>query len=155
MTNSAPKTRWAPLAIFVLAVAASAAGGWWLLHHKTTASPASNSIFVIAPYWYNGTWVFDDAAAGLKREPFVGGVPEMMNVLVKDIPDARDGFRLTFSAQPFPGHQYKLAWLRGDTTGNWYKLDEPAMEGWICPAMFRYYSEAPKSLYVKADPVAK
>jgi hypothetical protein len=36
----------------------------------------------------------------------------MINVLVKDIPDAKNGFRLTFSAQPFPGHQYKLTWLR-------------------------------------------
>ena len=116
-----------------------------------TVSPASNSIFVIAPYWFNGTWVFDDSAAGLKREPFVGGVPEMINVLVKDIPDAKNGFRLTFSARPFPGHQYKLDWLRGDTTGNWYKLSDPPMEGWICPAMFRYYGEAPKTLYVKAD----
>ena len=152
MTDPAPKTRWGRLAILLLVVAAIGSGAWWLLHHKSTAAPSSNSIFVIAPYWYNGTWVSDDAAAGLKREPFVGGVPEMMNVLVKDIPDAREGFRLTFSAQPFPGHQYKLGWLRGDTTGNGYKLDEPAMEGWICPAMFRYYSEAPKMLYVKADP---
>jgi hypothetical protein len=112
----------------------------------------SNSIFVVAPYWYNGTWVFDDSATGLKREPFVGGTPEMINVLVKDIPDAKNGFRLTFSAQPFPGYQYKLTWLRGESTGNWYGIDNPPMEGWICPAMFRYYREAPKSLYVKADP---
>jgi hypothetical protein len=26
------------------------------------------------------------------------------------------------------------------------------MEGWICPAMFRYYKTAPKTLYVKAEP---
>ena len=152
MTDDQPKTRWGLLAIVALVVALITAGGWYLSRLSRTASPASNSIFVIAPYWFNGTWVFDDAAAGLKREPFVGGVPDMINVLVNDIPDARSGFRLTFSAQPFPGHQYKLKWLRGDTTGNWYQLDDPPMEGWICPAMFRYYSGAPKELYVKADP---
>jgi hypothetical protein len=48
---------------------------------------------------------------------------------------------------------YKLSWLRGDRSGNFYKLDDPPMEGWICPAMFKYYREAPKTLYVKADGV--
>lgn len=153
MTEARPKTRWKLLAAIVLLAIVGAAGGWYAAHRSSTISPSSNSILVIAPYWYNGTWVFDDNAVGLKREPFVGGVPEMINVLVKDIPSAKDGFRLTFSANPFPGHQYKLSWLRGDRTGNFYKLDDPPMEGWICPAMFRYYSEAPKTLYVKADAV--
>jgi hypothetical protein len=76
----------------------------------------------------------------------------MIDGLVKEIADAKDGFRLTFSANPFPGYQSKLTWLRGDSGGNYYKLDQPAMEGWICPAMFRYYKTAPKNLYVKAEP---
>jgi hypothetical protein len=29
------------------------------------------------------------------------------------------------------------------------------MEGWICPAMFRYYKTAPKNLYVKAEPTRR
>ena len=119
---------------------------------KNRAGPSTNAIMVIAPYWYNGTWVFDDPDAGLKREPFVAGVPEMIDVLVKDIPDSKDGFRLTFAANPFPGFQKKLTWLRGDSGGNYYKLDDPPLEGWICPAMFRYYKTAPPALYVKAEP---
>ena len=75
----------------------------------------------------------------------------MIDVLVKDIPDARDGFRLLFSANPFPGHQKMLTWLRGDSQGNFYKLNDPPMEGWICPAMFRYYRAPPRFLYVKAE----
>jgi hypothetical protein len=35
--------------------------------------------------------------------------------------------------------------------GNYYRLEDPPMEGWICPAMFRYYKTAPKNLYVKAE----
>jgi hypothetical protein len=66
--------------------------------------------------------------------------------------DSKDGFRLTFSANPFPGFQKKLTWLRGDSGGNYYKLDEPPIEGWICAAMFRYYKSAPKALYVMAEP---
>lgn len=106
---------------------------------------------VIAPYRHQGTWVFDDESVGLVQEPFVAGVPEMIDVLVKDIPEANEGFRLLFSARSFPGHQKKLTWLRGDSGGNYYEMDEPKMEGWICPAMFQYYANAPKELYVKAE----
>ncbi len=125
------------------------AGG--LLSRRSGSVPA-NALIVIAPYRHAGTWVFDDSKAGLVREPFVAGAPEMIDVLVKNIPDATNGFRLLFSAQPFPGYQKKLTWLRGDMGGNYYKMEEPAMEGWICPAMFRYYRSTPKELYVKAEP---
>ena len=100
---------------------------------------------------YEGTWVFDDSRFGLVREPFVGGVPEMIDHLVADIPNAKNGFRLTFSAQPFPDYEKKLTWTRGDAVGNYYKLDEPPMEGWICPALFKYYDKPPAEIYVKAD----
>ena len=123
----------------------------YISNARGLASPASNAIMVVAPYRYNGTWVFDDAAAGLKREPFVAGVPEMIDSLVKDIPGAKEGFRLLFSANPFPGYQKRLTWLRGDMGGNYYRLDDPPMEGWVCPAMFSYYRSAPKNLYVKAE----
>jgi hypothetical protein len=111
-----------------------------------------NSILVIAPYRYEGTWVFDDGRFGLVREPFVGGVPEMIDHLVADIPNAEQGFRLTFSAQAFPDFEKKLTWVRGDSVGNYYKLDDPPMEGWICPALFKYYEKPPQEIYVKADP---
>jgi hypothetical protein len=104
------------------------------------------------PYDYDGTWVFDDPRVGLVREPFVAGIPEMMDVLIADIPNAKDGFRLLFSANPFPDYQKKLTWLLGGMDGNYYMLDDPPMEGWIYPAMFKYYDEPPRELYVKAEP---
>jgi hypothetical protein len=119
------------------------------------AGPSSNAILIIAPYRFQGTWVFDDPTAGLTREPFVAGVPEMIDELVKEIPEADSGFRLYFSAHPFPGHQKSLHWLRGDGGGNWYRLDDPPMEGWICPAMFKYYQSAPTTLYVKAEQIKR
>jgi hypothetical protein len=61
---------------------------------------SSNSILVIAPYHYAGTWVFDDPRVGLQAEPFVSGIPELIDKLVADaaISNAHDGFRLIFSA---------------------------------------------------------
>jgi hypothetical protein len=113
----------------------------------------SNHIMVIAPYWLEeaATWVFDDPAAGLQQEPFVSGVPEMIDHLVKDIPDARRGFRLQFSATPFPGYQKRFTWIREEMGGNWYASNDPPMEGWLCPALFRYFDGAPAQLYVKAE----
>jgi hypothetical protein len=111
----------------------------------------SNQIQIISPYWLHGTWVFDDPATGLVQEPFVSGVPEMIDDLVADIPDARQGFRLLFSSGPFPGFQRKLTWHREEFGGNWYKADEPPMEGWLCPALFRYFEAAPAELYVRAE----
>ena len=59
-----------------------------------------NQIMIIVPYWLEaaGTWVFDDPATDLKQEPFVEGIPEMIDDLIADIPNARNGFRLLFSA---------------------------------------------------------
>ena len=111
-----------------------------------------NQIMVIAPYWHAGTWVFDDSDVDLVKEPFVSGVPEMIDDLVSDIPNARDGFRLLFSAAPFPGFQRKITWLREEMGGNWYFDAETASEGWLCPALFAYFSEPPAELYVMAEP---
>jgi hypothetical protein len=115
----------------------------------------NNILMVIAPYWYQGTWVFDDEDKGLVKEPFVSGVPEMIDVLVQDIPDARKGFRLIFSEGPFPGYQKELTWVRKDFNGNWYRTEDPPMEGWLCPALLKFFDEPPEKIYVKAEPIER
>jgi hypothetical protein len=68
---------------------------------------------------------------------------------VADIPNAEKGFTLIFSRAPFPGHQYRLDWRRVESGGNWYYSADLDMESWLCPALFRYFSEAPAALYVQ------
>jgi len=150
MTNRINCPRVAIIAGVAVAAALLVAWASGLIPRRSRTLPA-NALMVIVPYRHAGTWVFDDASAGLVREPFVAGVPEMMDVLARDIPGATNGFRLLFSAEPFPGYQKKLTWLRGDMGGNYYRMEDPEMEGWICPAMFRYYQAAPKELYVEAE----
>ena len=119
---------------------------------ETGPDVRNNAIKVIQPYHAHGTWVFDDAATGLKAEPFVQGVPGMIDRLVADIPDARSGFRLTFSSTAFPGHE--LVVKRGAAhAGGYYYLDPQGRSGWLCPALFKYFHEAPEAIYVQADPV--
>lgn len=118
---------------------------------KQTIPISENALRVIVPYWFEGTWVFDDERVNLVKEPFVVGVPEMLDDLVKDIPDAKTGFRLLFSNTAFPQYQRKLIWLREETGGNWYQLAGTEMEGWLCPALFKYYHAAPKEIFIKAE----
>jgi len=106
------------IVVAVIAVVTLAGG---IAYYKGALQPfglyrPSNALMVIAPYKYAGTWVIDDPAVGLNREPFVSGIPEMIDEMVKDIPDADKGFRLLFSTQPFPGHTQKLTWRRGAHT---------------------------------------
>jgi hypothetical protein len=96
-----------------------------------------NTINVIAPYKSLGMWVFDDPRVGLVQEPFVSGADSMIDRVVADIPDAVHGFTLIFSGTPFPGHQYRMDWRRGESGGNWYYAEALDMEGWLCPALLR------------------
>ena len=113
-----------------------------------------NSLLDVYPYKYKGTWVFDDERVGLYREPFVLGVPEMIDLLVKDVPNAKKGFRMTFSVFPFPDFAQHIKKTREEFNGNWYKMTEaPYIEGWLCPALFKYFPVAPDDLYVKAEEI--
>jgi len=111
-----------------------------------------NAINVIAPYKYLDMWVFDDPCVGLSQEPFVSGTDTMIDRVVADIPNAESGFIMLFAETPFPGHQFRLEWRRRDGGGNWYFSSELNIEGWLCPALFKYFAEAPKELYVQVKP---
>jgi hypothetical protein len=69
--------------------------------------------------------------------------------MVKDIPNAELGFTLVFSAQPFPGYQVEFEWRREEFSGNWYYSSALEMEGWLCPALFKYFDSAPKKIYAQ------
>lgn len=113
---------------------------------------------VIYPSCEGGVWAFDDASCGLVREPFVGAINTMIDALVVDIPDAKSGITMIFGAEKFPGAQIGLEKLREEFGGNWYAVSEceavPTMvgiEGWLCPALFHYFPEAPRNIFVKIE----
>lgn len=119
---------------------------------QTSTMPPLNSLMVIAPYKYNEMWVFDDPAVGLDKEPFIAGIDTMIDRMTAGIPDAERGFRAVFSAAPFPGYREKLEWRREESGGNWYYSQHYQMEGWLCPALSKYFAIAPKTIYVKPEP---
>ena len=110
-----------------------------------------NAVMVLHPRREGGVWLFDDPAAGLVREPFVAGIPEMIERLVADIPNAADGFAMLFAPTPFPGHQIRIDKDGEEYGGTWYRCDAWAMRGWLCPALFAYFPTAPESIYIQAQ----
>lgn len=126
--------------------------GHFLFGPNRLESGAMNSLFAIAPYKHEGFWVFDDPAVGLMQEPFVSGADTIIDVLTKEIPNAAKGFRLVFSMEPFPGYTARFVWNREEFNGNWYTWPDKKMEGWLCPALFKYFEEAPREIYVKVSP---
>jgi hypothetical protein len=116
-------------------------------------------------------WVFDDPSTGLKEEAFVMGMTDMIDRIVaaKKIPNAEKGITLKFCAAPMPDADTVLHWHapgemevkddQGATykklSGNWYfgTVAGEEMQGWLCPALFKYFPAAPKEIYVKAEPL--
>lgn len=113
-----------------------------------------NALRVIHPYRYEGMWVFDDAKAELLQEPFVSGADTVIDRMIEAIPGAAAGFTLIFSDKPFPGHQIALEWRREEHEGNWYYAPDLDMEGWLCPALFKYFDAAPARIYAQFKPKA-
>ena len=108
-----------------------------------------NSIFAIHPYKTKGIWVFDDPKVGLLQEPFISGADEIIERLAARLDNAEAGFTLLFSANPFPGHQTTFEWRRAEMDGNWYYNVQLDMEGWLCPALLKYFDPPPQRIYAQ------
>jgi hypothetical protein len=107
----------------------------------------ANQIMVIKPYRWEGMWVFDDERVGLVKEPFVGGADTIIDIAVaqKAIVKPEKGFLMLFSGDPFPGADIELEWVREEMGGNIYQWE--GQEGWLCPALLKYFEQAPKKIY--------
>jgi len=113
----------------------------------------ANSLMIIYPYRWEGMWVFDDEAVGLVKEPFVEGVDTMIDkaLEMKGILNGEGGFRLIFSESEFPRYDLKFDWVRKGEGGNWYSSEEYDMEGWLCPALFKYFDQPPKTIFARFE----
>ena len=113
-----------------------------------------NAITVIAPYRHLGMWVFDDARVGLAAEPFVGGANTLIDRATAGLPDAEGGFVMVFSATGFPGAQFRLEWRRPESSGNVYYSPDFDAEGWLCPALLKYFDDPPHEIHLQIKPRA-
>lgn len=117
---------------------------------QPATGPDGAAIFVIEPYPWGGGWVFDDPARDLWREPLRMGMERILDrASGAGRPEARDRFRLTFSARPFPGATERLVRTGGVLGGVWYTAGDAA--GWLCPALFRYFDREPEEIHWRRD----
>ncbi|MEI6259638.1 MAG: DUF6717 family protein [Deltaproteobacteria bacterium] len=70
-------------------------------------------------------------------------------MMVAKLYNAEKGFSLLFSSIPFHGYQIELQRHREESGGNWYYSKLLDIEGWLCPAMFKYFDVAPNYIYAQ------
>lgn len=114
-----------------------------------------NTLMTIQPYRHLGGWAFDDASVGLKAEPFIAGMPAILNAILR-VNGLRGvtKFRAVFAGQNFPGAQAVLYRHRPEAGGWWYHYQLPTgdtWEGWLCPALFKYFKTAPRQIHIKVE----
>lgn len=96
--------------------------------------------------------MFDDPRFGLVQEAFISGADIIIDRAVAHIPDAATGFLMVFSSVPFPGHTFRLEWRRADSEGNWYYAPAFDVEGWLCPALLKYFDNPPRKIFFQVKP---
>lgn len=111
-----------------------------------------NSLLSIHIYRYNNLWVFDDPDVGLVKEPFISGIDTMISHYVNLLQLDECGFTVIFSTSPFPEYHTELQWDYHSMDGNWYRSVELDFSGWLCPAMYLYFNDAPDKLFIKFMP---
>ena len=114
-----------------------------------------NSILKINAYKHQGQWVFDDDDRGLIKEPFVAGADTLLDIISKD----KNAASLLFSARDFPKVTHVIRRVSESAQaiggGTDYMYEAPGMHPlpvWLCPALFKFFEEAPETIYVYASP---
>lgn len=115
----------------------------------------SNALITLFPFKCKGVWLFNDKAVGLQNEAFILGIDDMINRLTRFVPNAENGFRLTISSNPFPNYMIVLERREKASRGRWYYCPHYKMDGWLCPALFRYFWTSPKRIYARADEIPR
>lgn len=115
-----------------------------------------NVMNIIFPYRHNDIWFFDDKSKGLKGEPFVLGIPKMIDIVLELQGIRTDLAIFTFSRNNFPNSHGYLQKGYEDSGGCWYgvgscKFGNIDETGWLCPATLLYFKDFPERIYFKID----
>jgi hypothetical protein len=97
----------------------------------------------------DGLWKFDDERYGLRAEPLVDSATKLIDKLLKT---ARCNLcTVLVSNERVSKRQTRFEWLCAtEPTGNVYVLPATGESGWLCPALFHYFDQAPQALFVYA-----
>jgi hypothetical protein len=82
-----------------------------------------NAVYSIRPYRWQNMWVFDDERVGLVKEPFVMGIPEIINKAVAHLPSPQQGFTVLFNNTGLPSADVVLKKVETESNGTWYEQE--------------------------------
>lgn len=102
-------------------------------------------------YKFNGTWCFTDHKRELVHEPFVLGVPEIIDAVLHETSLYKENknYRILFSEEEFPCSHGALTQVREEFNGAWYERN--GQEGWLCPATLAFFPHFPEKIYFRFE----
>lgn len=108
-----------------------------------------DAVQVIHPYFDDimQSWVFDDKDKGLEKEALIEGIDLLLD---RASPD-RKPLSVAFSNKSFGRcYDHILDFVTGDRIKGCIYMDRTTgLNGWLCPSLFKYFDEAPKTIYIK------
>lgn len=122
-----------------------------------------NAIYTMRVYRDHGSWVFDNPAVGLYKEPFVAGADEIFDAIVKErgvLDPDKSRVDIVFSDQQFPSWQLMAEHQGNSMGGDDYSViatDYETLEDhdfWLCPALLKYYSDPPERIYMRVTKIS-
>ena len=112
-----------------------------------------NAMMSLNLYKTGETWMFDDDTYGIKAEPFVLGMSEIISAYLSK---GKDRCTAIFSLNKFPLCD-TLDLTKEDSNGGWYVVSESnfptirGMKGWLCPVTRVYLDTIPQNVYYKIE----
>jgi len=106
-------------------------------------------------YKDHGVWMFDDAAHGIEREPFVDGSTELIDFILQEhgLPKNVDtGVTIEFDLQRSHPDMIEIRKIE-DMGDDWARYEYKGRQGALCPVTLVYLGSHPDRFY--ARPVAQ
>lgn len=121
-----------------------------------------NSIYTMQVYYDGGSWVFDNPAVGLIKEPFVAGADEIFDEIahLRAVDPSKAVIDIVFSDVQFPGWELMAEHLGPSMGGDDYSVIASEYETledhdfWLCPALLKYFSDAPNRIFMRVTKVS-
>ena len=120
---------------------------------KSSNINSGNAMMHLNLYKTGTTWQFDDAVFGIKAEPFVLGMSEIISSYLDK---KKKKCKAIFSLNEFPGCD-TLTLIEPDSGGGWYTVTDSenpgtkGMKGWLCPVTRVYLQDIPEKIYYKVE----
>ncbi|MEY5049175.1 MAG: hypothetical protein RLZZ175_2534 [Bacteroidota bacterium] len=109
-------------------------------------------VYLIKPYRQLNTWMFDDESRNIEQEPFVVGIPEMIDTVLALKSIKAKQFSMQFSENEIINSDLVLEIDYEVSDGAWYKIhNNPEVKGWLCPVIHKYFNTVPEKIFIQIN----